>query len=212
MLITKLQSSFGIQWPFKFCKLPCSFQQSIWNIHTSLNSVTLQIVKKLKPFKENLNPTGRDTLLYQFTGKLILSRHVLYVITNLETVQCTFLLLAWSWLETETRQMTQEEMVQQGLIMTKQLLQTLKSLPLHIYHLKIHQQFVLAYIHRRKLTWLLPVKKIQIITEWGQFPGSTCKHNQGSKFKKMSGRKFATSYENLVATLKMLVAKLIEAI
>ena len=35
---------------------------------------------------------------------------------------------------------------------------------------------------------------------------------QGSKFKKMSGRKFATSYENLVATLKMLVAKLIEAI
>ena len=36
--------------------------------------------------------------------------------------------------------------------------------------------------------------------------------NQGSKLKKMSGRKFATSYENLVATLKMLVAKLIEAI
>ena len=35
---------------------------------------------------------------------------------------------------------------------------------------------------------------------------------QGSKLKKMSGRKFATSYENLVATLKMLVAKLIEAI
>ena len=30
--------------------------------------------------------------------------------------------------------------------------------------------------------------------------------------KKMSGRNFATSYENLVATLKMLVAKLIEAI
>ena len=38
----------------------------------------------------------------------------------------------------------------------------------------------------------------------------TCR--QGSKLKKMSGRKFATSYENLVATLKMLVAKLIEAI
>ena len=37
-------------------------------------------------------------------------------------------------------------------------------------------------------------------------------HHQGSKLKKMSGRKFATSYENLVATLKMLVAKLIEAI
>ena len=37
-------------------------------------------------------------------------------------------------------------------------------------------------------------------------------HLQGSKLKKMSGRKFATSYENLVATLKMLVAKLIEAI
>ena len=36
--------------------------------------------------------------------------------------------------------------------------------------------------------------------------------HQGSKLKKMSGRKFATSYENLVATLKMLVAKLIEAI
>ena len=36
--------------------------------------------------------------------------------------------------------------------------------------------------------------------------------SQGSKFKKMSGRKFATSSENLVATLKMLVAKLIEAI
>ena len=35
---------------------------------------------------------------------------------------------------------------------------------------------------------------------------------QGSKLKKMSGRKFATSYENLVATLKMVVAKLIEAI
>ena len=35
---------------------------------------------------------------------------------------------------------------------------------------------------------------------------------QGSKLKKMSGRKFATSYENLVATLKTLVAKLIEAI
>ena len=35
---------------------------------------------------------------------------------------------------------------------------------------------------------------------------------QGSKLKKLSGRKFATSYENLVATLKMLVAKLIEAI
>ena len=37
-------------------------------------------------------------------------------------------------------------------------------------------------------------------------------HLQGSKLKKMSGRKFATSCENLVATLKMLVAKLIEAI
>ena len=35
---------------------------------------------------------------------------------------------------------------------------------------------------------------------------------QGSKLKKMSGRKFATTYENLVATLKMLVVKLIEAI
>ena len=35
---------------------------------------------------------------------------------------------------------------------------------------------------------------------------------QGSKFKKMTGRKFATSYENLIATLKMLVAKLIEVI
>ena len=35
---------------------------------------------------------------------------------------------------------------------------------------------------------------------------------QGSKLKKMFGRKFATSYENLVATLKMLVEKLIEAI
>ena len=35
---------------------------------------------------------------------------------------------------------------------------------------------------------------------------------QGSKLKKMFGRKFATSYENLVANLKMLVAKLIEAI
>ena len=34
----------------------------------------------------------------------------------------------------------------------------------------------------------------------------------GLEIKKMSGRKFATSYENLVATLKMLVAKLIEAI
>ena len=32
---------------------------------------------------------------------------------------------------------------------------------------------------------------------------------QGSKLKKISGRKFATSYENLVATLKKLVAKLI---
>ena len=36
--------------------------------------------------------------------------------------------------------------------------------------------------------------------------------SQGSKLKKISGRKFATSYENLVATLKMLVAKLIDAI
>ena len=35
---------------------------------------------------------------------------------------------------------------------------------------------------------------------------------QGSKLKKVSGRNFATSYENLVAILKMLVAKLIEAI
>ena len=40
----------------------------------------------------------------------------------------------------------------------------------------------------------------------------THKQLQGSKLKKMSGRKFATSYENLVATLKMLVAKFIEAI
>ena len=30
--------------------------------------------------------------------------------------------------------------------------------------------------------------------------------------EKMSGRKLATSYENLVATLKILVAKLIEVI
>ena len=36
--------------------------------------------------------------------------------------------------------------------------------------------------------------------------------SQGSKLKEMSGAKFATSYENLVATLKMLVVKLIEAI
>ena len=35
---------------------------------------------------------------------------------------------------------------------------------------------------------------------------------QGSKLKKMSGRKFATSHENLLSTLKMLVAKFIEAI
>ena len=35
---------------------------------------------------------------------------------------------------------------------------------------------------------------------------------QGSKLKKNSGREFATSYENLFATLKILVAKLIEAI
>ena len=42
--------------------------------------------------------------------------------------------------------------------------------------------------------------------------GTRTIHEQGSKFKKMSGRKFVTSYENLVATLKMLVAKLIEAI
>ena len=34
----------------------------------------------------------------------------------------------------------------------------------------------------------------------------------GLEIKKMSGRKFATGYENLVATLKMLVVKLIEAI
>ena len=33
----------------------------------------------------------------------------------------------------------------------------------------------------------------------------------GLEIKKMSGHKFATSYENLVATLKTLVAKLIEA-
>ena len=39
-----------------------------------------------------------------------------------------------------------------------------------------------------------------------------CLREQGSKLKKMSGRKFATSCENLVATLKMLVAKLIESI
>ena len=38
------------------------------------------------------------------------------------------------------------------------------------------------------------------------------KLRQGSKLKKMPGRKFATSCKNLVATLKMLVAKLIEAI
>ena len=34
----------------------------------------------------------------------------------------------------------------------------------------------------------------------------------GLKIKKMSGRKFAASKENLVATLKILVAKLIETI
>ena len=40
-----------------------------------------------------------------------------------------------------------------------------------------------------------------------------CSHIMtGREIKKMFGRKFATSYENLVATLKMLVAKLIEAI
>ena len=44
---------------------------------------------------------------------------------------------------------------------------------------------------------------------WGQDFLNT---KQGSKLKKMSGRKFATSYQNLVATLKVLVAKLIEAI
>ena len=37
-------------------------------------------------------------------------------------------------------------------------------------------------------------------------------HYTGLEIKKMSGRKFETSYENFVATLKMLVAKLIEAI
>ena len=37
-------------------------------------------------------------------------------------------------------------------------------------------------------------------------------HYTGLEIKKLSGRKFATSYENLVATLKLLVAKLIEAI
>ena len=36
------------------------------------------------------------------------------------------------------------------------------------------------------------------------------KRRQGPKFKRMSGRKFATSYKNLVATLKILVAKLSE--
>ena len=45
----------------------------------------------------------------------------------------------------------------------------------------------------------------------GSFKILSCQ-GQGSKLKKMSGRKFATSYENLVATLKMVVAKLIEAI
>ena len=39
-----------------------------------------------------------------------------------------------------------------------------------------------------------------------------CDGCPGLEINKMSGRKFATSYENLVATLKMLVAKLIEAI
>ena len=34
---------------------------------------------------------------------------------------------------------------------------------------------------------------------------------QGAKFKRMPGSKFATSYENLLATLKILVVKLIEA-
>ena len=47
--------------------------------------------------------------------------------------------------------------------------------------------------------------------EWIDIFMSLSMH-QGSKLKKTSGRKFATSYENLVATLKMLVAKLIEAI
>ena len=53
-----------------------------------------------------------------------------------------------------------------------------------------------------------------IIIVWektkGKFPGEH--HIAGLEIKKMSGRKFATSYENLVTTLKMLVAKLIEAI
>ena len=34
----------------------------------------------------------------------------------------------------------------------------------------------------------------------------------GLEIKKMSGLKFATSYENFVATLKILITKLIEAV
>ena len=47
-------------------------------------------------------------------------------------------------------------------------------------------------------------------TNYLQSPSATVV--QRSKLKKVSSHKFATSYENLVAALKILVTKLIEAV
>ena len=56
------------------------------------------------------------------------------------------------------------------------------------------------------------IVEVEAIQVFNSTKSLMCLNEQGSKLKKVSGRKFATSYENLVTTLKMLVAKLIEAI
>ena len=65
-----------------------------------------------------------------------------------------------------------------------------------------------SYINHQARVVLIKVNSLFMNMKSDCIPLTT----QGSKLKKMFGRKFATSYENLVATLKMLVAKLIEAI
>ena len=68
---------------------------------------------------------------------------------------------------------------------------------------------------RLKCSRINVAKNSPVIFSYGTFKMTLFPYamaTQGSKLKKMSRRKFATSYKNLVATLKMSVAKLIEAI
>ena len=64
------------------------------------------------------------------------------------------------------------------------------------------------------LIWLRSFQdKLQNLVLFSLYPSLLWElTDTGLEIKKMSGPKFATSYENLVATLKMLVVKLIEAI